>query len=270
MARFSLAAGEEIEREMKPHPVAFADLWAVWSIYLALTVVFMLLRTEIGPAIAVTGLGEVLARFLNPALIPALFNAVLFTLVSVSGAIWLAFLRINLWWLVVPIIIGLIMIVLVVTNAGGTAATGVGEDRAPGGAWWVYAAPGGVAIVALSQIELYRRGHHFYVTNRRLIFERRYAFAPYTTVESYYPHITNLVTKQTALERVFGAGTVIPIMSSGLNVGSEVMTLSGGILLFTVSASKEKKKPRALPFLSFYAVRHPHEIAAAVGPHITG
>ncbi|MFW5728685.1 MAG: hypothetical protein ACOCYG_03395 [Spirochaetota bacterium] len=270
MARFSPAAGEEIEKEMRPHPVAFADLWAVWSGYLALAVVFMVLRAEIGPAFAVTGLGELLARFLSPTMIPALFNVVLFALISLSGAIWLAFLRINLWWLVVPIIIGLIMIVLVVTNAGGTALSGVGENGSPGGAWWIYAVPGGVAIVALSQIELYRRGHRFYVTNRRLIFERRYAFAPYTTVESYYPHITNLVTKQTALERIFGAGTVIPVMSSGLNVGSEVMTLSGGILLFTVSAGREKKKPRALPFLSFYAVRRPHEIAAAVGPHITG
>lgn len=262
---------------MQPHPVAFADLWAVWTLYLALAILFMVLRAQIGPAIAETGLGSLLARIMNPALIPALLNVVLFTLVSLSGAIWLAFLRINLWWLVLPVLVGVVLIALTVTSieaAGAAAANEAGAQgaaaRQPGGPWWLFAIPGGIALLAMSQIELYRRGHRFFITNRRLVFERRYFLAPYTTVEAYYPHITNLVTKQTALERTVGAGTVIPVMSSGLNVGSEVMTMSGGILFFSVSASKEKKKPRALPYMSFYAVRAPHDVAANIGPHITG
>ncbi|NBC28571.1 MAG: hypothetical protein GVY29_01100 [Spirochaetes bacterium] len=276
MARFSLSQNEELEAEMQPHPVAFADLWAVWTVYLALAVVFMALRTQIGPAIAETGLGSLMGRVMNPALIAALLNVVLFTLVSLSGAIWLAFLRINLWWLVLPLLLGVVLVVITVTavgaaSAGATNQAGASGSAAhPGGPWWLFAIPGGVALLAMSQIELYRRGHRFFITNRRLVFERRYFLAPYTTVEAYYPHITNLVTKQTALERAFGAGTVIPVMSSGLNVGSEVMTMSGGILFFSVSASKEKKKPRALPYMSFYAVRTPHDVAARIGPHITG
>jgi len=268
MARFSLAQNEQITAEMQPHPVAFADLWAVWTVYLALAVIFMALRTQIGPAIAETGLGSLMARVMSPALIPVLLNVVLFTLASLSGAIWLAFLRINLWWLVLPLLLGVVMVVLTVAAVGPGGDAGAATH--PGGPWWLFAIPGGIALLSMSQIELYRRGHRFFITNRRLVFERRYFLAPYTTVEAYYHHITNLVTKQTALERVFGAGTVIPVMSSGLNVGSEVMTMSGGILFFSVSASKEKKKPRALPYMSFYAVRTPHDVAANIGPHITG
>lgn len=261
MARFTLSANETVERELQPHPVAFADLWAIWTAYLLIALFFLLLRNEIGPAVAGTGLGQFLARFLESTVVPGLLNVVLLTLATVSGAVWIAFLRINLWWLLLPVLIGVGMVVILFT---------VDSAREAGGTAWLYLIPAGVSILAMSQIELYRRGHHFYVTNRRLVFERRYPLAPYTTVEAYYPHITNLMTKQTALERLLGAGTVIPVMSSGLNLGSEVMSLSGGILFFTVSSSREKKKPRALPYMSFYAVRNPHEVAGLIGPHVTG
>ena len=226
---------EQILVETAPHPVAFADHHLFWAL--------MAVAGAVGHAVAeVSGLGE-------PAFMVAC--AVWCVLVGLVRTLR----RISFWWITAAVLVaaGTVLPVLLALPAAGRAAV----------------VPVIPALIAEGLLEAYRRSHRFFVTNQRLVFVRRFFLLPHTSVDAYYHHVTNLVTKQTMLERLVGAGTVIPVMSSGLNLGSEVVGVAGGFLFFTLAGGREKRLPRALPFLCFYSVPVPTKVARFVATSIT-
>ncbi len=230
-----LLDGEEVLVETRPHPVAFADHHVFW-IVLAVAGAIGLVASR------VTGFG-------NPGFAVAIaLWCLVVGLVQTLG-------RISFWWIAAALFVAAAAVVPAVLDL-------LPIERAA-------LVPVVFGLLAEGMLESYRRAHRFFVTNRRLVFTRQFLFLPYNAVDAYYPHITNLVTKQTIFERMVGAGTVIPVMSSGLNLGSEVVGVAGGFLFFSLAGGREKRLPRALPFLCFYSVRSPAEVAKHAATIIT-
>lgn len=256
MRQLALLPDEEIDLSLKPHPVAFIDLYVTWLLLAGLGLSFLAWADGPAGALVDSPVFRVLLRNRSPRQATLLLEALAFTIVGCVVFAGVAFVRTNILWVLAPVASGLGMI-------GLTAASDPGRIE-------VLLLPVMVALAAISQIEFYRHAHSFHVTNRRIVFERRYALAPHVLTDAYYPHITNLTVRYTMLERLVGAGTVIPVMSSGMNLGSEVVTVAGHLILFSFGASREKRVPRALPFLCFYAVREPEQVSSRIAAYVTG
>jgi hypothetical protein len=253
-ALVSLLHGEEVDLTLQPHPVAFIDLYLLWGIAAGLAAAAMLLSGSITEFLSPERLPDFILRTLAPSRVSGLATLLVFFLMVAIVETAVAFVRSNFWWLIggLTIALGSVVVFLVTSMTAGQ----------------ILFLPLGIALIGMSQIEFFRLSHRFTLTNRRIVFTRRFALTQHIHTEAYYHHITNLVVKHTSLERLVGAGTVIPVMASGLNVGSEVVSVTGHFLLFSTSGSRERRLPRSLPYLCFFGVRRPDEVAAIIGERV--
>ena len=74
-----------------------------------------------------------------------------------------------------------------------------------------------VGIIALFLINMYRKGHRYYVTNYRLILER--TFLRYDRRELMLEKVQDLAIEQGILGRIFNFGNIIPTSAAGMGTG---------------------------------------------------
>jgi hypothetical protein len=254
MNKLNILEDEIVEKSIKPHPIAFMDLYLVWLYLFGIGFMILLCRDMWGGAFASLEIVKWFRDYISEAKLAMVINNLIGFFTLFIPALFFAFSKINIHWIFLTLLYGAGMIVLSVFT-----------DITP---FVIYLIPMVLGFVGLSQVEFYRRAHHFYITNYRLIFIRTYKLMTRYTVESYYQHISNLVLKKTLFENLFGCGTIIPIMTSGMNLGSEIIELKAGILFMGFGAKREKKLPRAIPYLCFYSVFRPEEIMSLLTPKV--
>ena len=235
-----LMDGERLEFSSRPNPLAFIDLYLIWILIAVVSVAAFLLREAAYVWVSGSFLRFLIDERTRQEALPLLY-AMLFLILAVLPIVLFAYYKVAVRWIWLVIILSV-----------GSLLLSVLTDLPPAA---IYAVVPAAALLGLSQVELYRRAHRFYLTDRRMVFSRHYPLMTDTETDVYFRHVNSVTVRRTHLDRIFGAGTVIPVMSSGMNLGSEVMELRAGMVLFSLATRKEKYLPRAVPFLCFYSIR---------------
>lgn len=119
-----------------------------------------------------------------------------------------------------------------------------------------------VSIVGFLFVEIYRRSHHYIITNLRIVLMS--GFLTKTELSIRYDKITVYGT-QSVLGQIFNFGTIIPITQSGLGLGSDQTLAAGGLmlggkkakLLGIAGGGKEVQTPRSRSSFELHGV-HPY------------
>jgi len=234
-----LVRGEELLVDSRPHPLAFAGLYAIYT-YLLL--VGLLLR-----------FGVLEGRI--PQLVPWISGEML--------ALWVL--------LVVPMVVASIIKISWrwAILAVGLAALSTYLQAQGQPAWLPEVV---VGLVGDLSVDLYRRGHHYYVTNKRVVMERR--FLTVSVRELPISKINDVVVEISLLGRLFNFGTVIPLTASGLGVGED-LALAGSSLRVSrfevgVAGGRGVNVPRARTSLALYGIPDPEKVSGLLSSLVTG
>ncbi len=193
-----LQKGEELIRALRPHPLAFYRLYAIW-IYLAFVGVYF----ASDPRIEIFDMS------------PENSARILWWLSILVPAVLIALFRINWRWLIALAIPGLLAFYL----PGQLEYTAFLETW--GLLWFadqnhILTAFGVFGILGTEE---HRRSHRYYITNWRLIMESGHLGVHRRTL--LYKNINDLVVEQSFPGKIFNFGTIIPITASGLGLGDD-------------------------------------------------
>lgn len=244
-APFELMNGEELLLETRPHPFAMSGLMLFWLALGAAGVVFFGWYPEIQARLTeLTGF-DFVARYGYDAV---WFAALLVPLVT------MAVFRINFGY----------VLTLILLLAGNVAVKWKVEP-------WLGLTESGlenvmlmaVGVVGVIGVELFRRGHRYYVTTHRIV--ARFGSLRVSERSTLYSKIDDLVLQQTVLGKLLGFGTVIPITGAGLGMGSDMAIAGAGAGGGKAGASagifaaggKAKNVPRELSFYVLYRIADP-------------
>ncbi len=251
-----LQSGEHIEMTKYPGVAAFIDLYLIWFTLIIVSCISL----SFTDFVVYDLLPRKVVAFLLERLPMGKIQVIVFSLLNffiiLVPAVILSYYKITMRWLFM--ILGIMVVTLVLS-----CATNIPQKV-------LYAIPFAIGIFGVSQVEIYRRTHRFYITSKRIVFSRQYYLMNSTSFSMFFNHINSVQTQQTYLERLFGCGTVIPITSSGENLGTEVMELKAGVIFMGFSGSRDKKMPRAIPVRCFYSVYRPHEVEQVLVGKVAG
>ena len=118
-------------------------------------------------------------------------------------------------------------------------------------------------------VDQYRRSFTYHVTDKRLVMEHKF-FGILEDIEHIvrYEHVTSTEVKQGMIGKIFGFGTVIPVMSSGIGTGTDETTIMAGVgskvkgIFFGGGGATTRtvKEARASPFHSLFGVPDPGHV----------
>ncbi len=117
-----------------------------------------------------------------------------------------------------------------------------------------------VATLFASIIELYRRSHHYLITNLRLVLKGGIIVKRERSLR--YEKIADVEYSQGILGKIFGFGNIIPVTQSGFGLGSDASFAAGGVevegkkagIFGFAGGSKEVKTPRARSYYELHGV----------------
>ena len=121
-----------------------------------------------------------------------------------------------------------------------------------------------VSIIGFIFVDIYRRSHHYFITNLRLVFRGGIVRRRERTLR--YDKITDVEGSQGILGRIFGFGTIIPITQSGFGLGNDSSFAAGGIevkptkkvgLIGIAGGGKGVKTPRTRSYYELHGA-HPY------------
>lgn len=121
-----------------------------------------------------------------------------------------------------------------------------------------------VSIIGFIFVDIYRRSHHYFITNLRLVFRGGIIKRRERTLR--YDKITDVEGSQGILGRIFGFGTIIPITQSGFGLGDDSSFAAGGVevkptkkvgLIGIAGGGKEVKTPRTRSYYELHGA-HPY------------
>jgi membrane protein YdbS with pleckstrin-like domain len=246
MAAIQLLDKEKIEREVIPHPLSFMGLQSIC--------LFILVW------------GFVLLWLINSPYWNGIEN-------FFHGAVWPStIMAIVIWW-VVLLVGGAIASLLAIrwriffTYLGILAiGTALMYWREWQGAynWFIPIYSIIVSIIGFVCVDIYRRSHHYFITNLRLIFRGGILKKRERTLR--YDKITDVEGSQGIFGRIFGFGTIIPITQSGFGLGSDSSFAAGGIevkptkragVIGIAGGGKEVKTPRTRSYYELHGA-HPY------------
>ncbi|MBS7604672.1 MAG: PH domain-containing protein [Candidatus Bathyarchaeia archaeon] len=126
------------------------------------------------------------------------------------------------------------------------------------------------SILGLILVEVYRRGHKFFLTSYRIIALKK--FIGKEVREVMYDKITDIYMSQGLLGRIFNYGTIIPISESGLGLGEDASfaAISAGTMAKRSSfgiifgGKRGVSRPRAPTYFSLYGVPNPKRVQGLI------
>jgi hypothetical protein len=276
-----LMDGERLLLDLRPHPLSFSDMYFVWVWIILLSVSFMFYGEELsspfeGVVMPVAdgllgffqvGSGGYLGNMPAYAQVKETVNGMTDTTAntirsSAQSAVWLSALffssvvvsvfRIEWKWIALMVGTGLVSLTL-------TAYLGLPPEA-------TYHIASLLAILGVVFVDLFRRAHRFFVTDRRIVTEVR--FGGHRRNELSFDKINNLVLEQGLLGRVFDFGTVIPATASGLGMGSDFAAITlgtqgsiGGLPLSgSVSGGRSVQVPRVRSMYGLWGVPEPEKV----------
>ena len=123
------------------------------------------------------------------------------------------------------------------------------------------------AIIGFFLIEIYRRGHKYFITNYRIVTIKK--FIRKEMREIMYDKITDVYLDQGILGRIFNFGTIIPISASSFGLGEDAALAAvsagtsspkKGFLGISFGGKRGVNRPRAATYFSLYGVSNPKKI----------
>ena len=235
-----LLEGEKLIMELKPHPLAFMRYISICIYYLAVGVGFnYLVHNVLGPWLQ--GVSATLG----------------------TSATLLA------WWaliIAVPLIVGIFHVTfwpLACSALLGVAGTVLvlKYGLSPGQLSLLTIAGG---ILGLFIVELYRRGHRYYITDQRLIIMKKFIAKDERILR--YETITDVVVHKGLVGRIFDFGDIVPITMSGLGLGEDMAGVAVGKdvkrlgVEVAVMGGRTVKVPRARTFMQLFGVPDPERV----------
>lgn len=274
----ALIEGEKIFHKTRPHLFSMFTLYLTW-LYLGFV---GFLAIEFRPAI-IAWLKSY--QMIGEASLPVFW--VLWCAVLIIPALIVSFVRINWYWLAGALIISCLGVLFYQQR---DPIVVWGKEQWDSVAWlqqtstelkqkWPWLAevrswlhreelPNywllGLSFLGILMANSYRRSHHYYITNRRVIF--RFGFLITRERDLMYSKIEDLILHRDLLGRMFNFGTLIPISGSGLGTGNDqAIILVGGeqklpigpTLKVTIGGGHSITVPRAPSFYSLYGIPKP-------------
>jgi hypothetical protein len=235
-----LQKGEELIRALRPHPLAFYRLYAIW-IYIALVGAYF----ATGPR---TEIMEMSSE--NSALI-------LWWLSVLVPAVLIALFRINWRWLFALAIPALLAFYLPGRPEYTAFLDGLGL---------LWFADQNVILMAFGIFGIFgteghRRSHRYYITNWRLIMESGHLGVHRRTL--LYKNINDLVVEQSFPGKIFNFGTIIPITASGLGLGDDFSMAGAAVgnrVMVGAGGGKTVSTPRGRSHHLLEGVARPEEV----------
>lgn len=283
--KIELMQGENIVKVLKPHFLAFWDMYLIWVWVILLSVVFMLygqalvdytfnplkyFESTFEQFFAPTDNAMLKAMPLIPAareqiyknLDPAQLLTSQYSVVSlwitalVLSSFVVSVFKIEFKWVAIMVGIGVV-----------SGATTYYLDAAPEVSFYL-----GIlySLIGMVLVEIYRQAHIFYITNYRIVTE--VDFLHHKKNELSYDKINNCVMDQSVVGSIFNFGTVIPVTASGLGMGTDYAEVSlgaagqkGGWLFGgQVTGGRSIQTPRVRSMYALYGVVDPEDIQKIV------
>jgi hypothetical protein len=278
---FTLLKDEKIVKEMMPHPLAFYELYIIWVWVIVLALVFAVFGSELSkitgnPLSIFSGYMswmtapkdnmlikkinflapiEGLNDFVSPfdKFIRDYADIGLWISVLLTTAVPVSVIRIEFKW-------GPVMLAVGVLSVAATVVLGI--DPKYSYYFSILLSFGGMYLV-----ELYRKAHVFYITNRRIVTEARIIFQK--SNELSYDKINNIVLEQSIVGRLLGFGTIIPVTASGLGMGADAAAVTVGaqgsmadnlLVSGQVTGERSIQIPRTRSMYALFGVANPEEV----------
>lgn len=282
--------GETLLKSIKPHPLAFYDMYAVWVWVIAVSLAFILYSGE------VTGLlgdpllyaAEAVADYTRPKEM-GLLNNIPYVVdgvatvndyaVAAEGYLQ-AYTEVGLWVVVLAVsalavsVLQInfkcvwIMAAVAAASVLLTVYLGLPADSA-------YTIGMAFALAGVAGVEVYRRCHTFTLTDRRIITE--VSFIGHKRNELSYDKINNLILDQGLLGRFFNFGTLIPVTASGLGMGTDFAAVTvgaagqlrqGPVVAGAVTGGRSIHTPRVRSPYGIYGVSDPQGVQRLISAHL--
>lgn len=123
----------------------------------------------------------------------------------------------------------------------------------------------GVGVIGVIGCELFRRGHRYFLTTNRIV--ARFGTLKVSERSTLYSKIDDLILQKGLLGNVLNYGTVIPITSTGLGMGSDLAIagaaagggkagISAGVF---AAGGKAANVPRDMSIYVLYKIKRPEE-----------
>ncbi|MCS7385636.1 MAG: PH domain-containing protein [archaeon GB-1867-005] len=244
-----LKEGEQLVEEIKPHPLAFIDLYLIFIYLLAISVAFHIYGDEIARAAAsmpIIGLLVQVEEYL--------------TLTSWALCIVIPFLAVSIlkvrwrWLFFSLIIVALGVAMKFKLNLPEYTSTAL------------------FGIAGLSLINAYRKGHTYYITNQRIVTELK--FIKHKQREISYSRLTDIIVAKGVIGRIFNVGTIIPITPSGMGLGEDFALAGVGMpgkaaagVTIGVAGGKAVKVPRGRSPYVLFGVKNPLRIKELISKY---
>ncbi len=241
-----LRQGERLIFKLTPHPFSFLDLYLLALYMVALGYLFTFQRKLILSYIPqqILDLLAPLNHYLgitSPAL-------VFWIVVTVLPFLVAAILKIRWRWL---------FFALAVVAIGLTMKYYFNYSEN-----FIYLPQLAIGLLGFIAVDLFRRGHKFYVTDQRIITELKFLSEHIREVS--LTRISDLVLIKPFLGRIFNYGTIIPITPSGFGLGEDFSAVAGTAgakgASVTVAGGRTVSVPRGRSSYVLFGVKNPDKI----------
>lgn len=127
------------------------------------------------------------------------------------------------------------------------------------------------AMIGFILVEIYRRGHKYFITNYRIVTIKK--FIRREMREVMHDKITDVYLDQGILGRIFNFGTIIPISASGFGLGEDAALATAssgaispkrGFLGISFGGKRGVNRPRAATYFSLHGVSKPKKIHSII------
>jgi hypothetical protein len=197
-----LREGEELILKLKPHPIAFMELY-ITGLYVAIASIIARIYAD--------ELALKVSKLLGLNIVPIGYMSTLVWAFAIMIPFIVMFIaKSSIKWLAAGLVI-------VIASIAIKFETGISESTSS-----LFM---GVIWLALSN--MYKNAHTYYITTDRIISE--YKFIREKTREISYQYITDLVVEKGVIGRILNVGTIIPVSTAGLGLGGEIAAISGKI-----------------------------------------
>ncbi|HHQ44682.1 MAG TPA: hypothetical protein ENN13_00915 [Candidatus Altiarchaeales archaeon] len=279
---FRLLKGEKLLKAIKPHYMAFYDMYGIWVSVILVSVIFLLYGEQIAMIFGNPGL--LVTQNIMGTFAPsenAIVDAVPF-LTGVNSMVYSAIYPVNKAfgkYAQIPLWIGALFIMSIAFSVlkidfkwaimipGTAIASLLLSIFLEIDAYYSYVFAMIISAAGMVLVELYRRAHNFYITDSRIV--TQVEFISHKRNELEYDKINNLVIDQDLIARLFNFGVVIPITASGLGMGQDHALIAlgaggqsplGGNVGVGVMGGRSINTPRARSMYSLFGIPEPEEI----------
>lgn len=245
-----LRQDERIVEQVKPHPIAFTDLYVIFSYLVIVNVLFYIYyRDVVNWLLTLPIIGWIPQAQGYLALTAwAIIIILPFLIVALMRVVWKWFIL-----SVIAVILGAIFKVKLQIPEQAPALI--------------------IGLIGLSLVEMYRKGHMYYITNQRIVTELK--FITQKQRELSYSKLNELIVTKGIIGRLLNVGTIIPITATGIGLGGDVAAAGVGAAAKVkgievgggVMGGKTVIVPRGRSAYTLFGVKNPVKIKELISQY---